>query len=198
MAGQVEEEAGPSGLQQQVAAERERKEEDRGGTPGSMSLILPESIEKYLKGYLSFMEGVCPSQKHLEKAFSVVNHIKSFLFYMAMGRKDLHSWLILDNKDKIEKWAGELMSSGKATTDAKIYLRDVYQFVNHMKAIPPRLCCLSQAQLMGVVRTVCAALAHIAKQAVEKVFEKVTSLSPAQASTSSAATAPTWTLKTSR
>jgi len=54
----------------------------------------------FLDDYKHFQEGTCPTIKQAQNAISKASRVRSFLYYLSVGKSDLADWLFLDNIQK--------------------------------------------------------------------------------------------------
>ncbi|XP_075938455.1 uncharacterized protein LOC142939013 isoform X2 [Anarhichas minor] len=137
-----------------------------GRSSGMRSLVFSKSIDEYLEEYKRFHQGSAPTAKQKENALSMVSRVKSFIFFMAWGNKELCSWKFLHNPEGIRNYATHLQSSGKTVTTATFYLRNIYQFCKYISETPPSLSQLSQVELVGIIRAVKSTLTNLSKPVV--------------------------------
>ncbi|KAG5264177.1 hypothetical protein AALO_G00273010 [Alosa alosa] len=97
---------------------------------------------------------------------SKVSRVRSLLFFLAQRKKELWSWLFLDNPGGVRHWVEKLQEGNRAVTTANFYLQNGQQFLKNFKDTKPNLCRLSHTQIVGVVRGVDKALRDLWKKVV--------------------------------
>ncbi|TNN30615.1 hypothetical protein EYF80_059233 [Liparis tanakae] len=78
-------------------AEAEATFKGTGRGAAMRHLILPLSIEAFLDSYKEFIQGSKPKVKQLENAISKASRVRSFLYYLSVGKSGLADWLFLYN-----------------------------------------------------------------------------------------------------
>ncbi|TNN32943.1 hypothetical protein EYF80_056893 [Liparis tanakae] len=129
-------------------------------------LALPPSIDQFLESYQSYQEGSNPSQKQLENAKSKASRVRSFLYYLSVGKSDLASWLFLDDAPRIQKYASQLMGEMKEITTIMFYFHNIIQFMDYLQETPPRTCRLRRSQILGITRSVKRAMKQLGRSLV--------------------------------
>lgn len=122
--------------------------------------------ERFLDEYQTFQEGSVPSPKQKENALSKTGRVKTFIYFLLTGKKNISDWRFLHDTAGITSYVSSLKSEGKAITTVNYYLRNILQFCHYLKETPPKQCRLSKSQLTGVVRALQAELRSVNKPLV--------------------------------
>ncbi|TNN35405.1 hypothetical protein EYF80_054430 [Liparis tanakae] len=165
---QVEEvaEAGPSHKLAAQVTQQQATFKGTGRGAAMRHLVLPPSIELYLDNYKRFIEGTHPTIKQLENAVSKASRVRSFIFYLSVGKSDLADWLLMDDMPSIKKYTAQLKNEGKEITTINFYLRNILQFLGYLVDTPPHTCRLRRGQFKSIIRMVQSSLKDLGRAIV--------------------------------
>ncbi|KAJ4918478.1 hypothetical protein JOQ06_022060 [Pogonophryne albipinna] len=111
-------------------------------------------LNAVLEEYREMQEGPDPSAKLKNNVQSKLHRIRNCMAWMSQGKSGLAKLQFLGDQNRIRGWVKYLAKNGMALTTTLHYLKNVRQFLEYLKETPPKNSCLSQLDLVKVIREV--------------------------------------------
>ncbi|KAJ4919178.1 hypothetical protein JOQ06_022164 [Pogonophryne albipinna] len=111
-------------------------------------------LNAVLEDYREMQEGPDPSAKLKNNVQSKLHRIRNCMAWMSQGKSGLAKMQFMGDQNRIRGWVKYLTKNGMALTTTLHYLKNVRQFFEYLKETPPKNSCLSQLDLLKVIREV--------------------------------------------